>query len=61
MKITLEPTERKVPYESPTVIISMPSDELTVDEVLNSLVKPALNSYGFVVGDLQEVDNELDN
>ena len=59
MKITLEPTERKhLPYESPSVVISMPSDELTLDEVLDSLIRPALIGYGFSVGYLQEVEDE---
>ena len=59
MKITLEPTKRKnLPYESPTVVITMPSDELTLDEVLESLVRPALIGYGFSVGPLYEDEME---
>lgn len=49
MKLTLEPTihppRQGIP--SPTVAISYPSDDLTLPEVLEELVVPALLAAGY--------------
>jgi hypothetical protein len=45
MKITIEPTGDEPGY--PTVSVSRPDDTLTIDSVIEDLVRPALIAWGF--------------
>lgn len=56
MKIALQPTESPFsPSEtSPTVVIDLPFDDLTIDEVMEHLIKPALISYGYLPESIEE-------
>lgn len=51
MKITLQNTEPtddlELQYICPNVELTMPSDGLTLEEVLNHLIKPALVAHGY--------------
>jgi hypothetical protein len=52
MKITIEPTEQSDPAAppnclAPVVTISLPSDDLTVEDVMENLVIPALLASGY--------------
>ena len=56
MKIALQPTES--PHSpndtSPTVVIDLPFDDLTIDEVMEHLIKPALISYGYLPESIED-------
>lgn len=51
MKITIEPTsnqdDAKPDMKYPTVTISLPDDDLNLDDVLEMLVNPALQGFGY--------------
>lgn len=49
MKITLEPTEnqKEDKYPHSKIMIEHPCDDLTLDEVMDSLIKPALIAYSY--------------
>lgn len=51
MKIRLEPTEVR---NYPTVEISCESNDLTIGEVIELLVKPALLAWGFHPNNVDE-------
>ena len=46
MKITIEPTD--MVYNYPTVSVSTPSDDLTIDHLWFEVLRPALLAWGFV-------------
>lgn len=51
MKITIEPTSNqddvKLDMKYPTVTISLPDDDLNLDDVLLMLINPALQAFGY--------------
>lgn len=51
MKITIEPTNQPVDtplnYRNPQVSVWMPSDDMTIDELVEHMVKPLLIAWGF--------------
>ena len=51
MKITIEPTKNqdgeKPDMKYPIVTISLPDDDLNLDDVLEMLVNPALQAFGY--------------
>ena len=51
MKITIEPTKnqdgKKPDMKYPIVTISLPDDDLDLDDVLEMLVNPALHAFGY--------------
>jgi len=52
MKLTLEPTELLLETSKPettnaVVTISMPFDDMDIDQIIDNLIKPALLAYGF--------------
>ncbi len=53
MKITIEPTEKQSPYpiqmQNPKIEIWIAGDNHSLSEVINFLVIPALNAFGYVV------------
>lgn len=46
MKLTLETTDPENKYQK-KVIIEQPFDDLTIDDIIEELVKPILLAYGF--------------
>ena len=51
MKITIEPTsnqdDAKPDMKYPIVTISLPDDDLNLDDVLETLINPALQAFGY--------------
>ncbi len=49
MKITIEPTEQLLPGIEPhrTVTLSLPDDDMSLKELLDNILKPALKAWGF--------------
>jgi hypothetical protein len=50
MKITIKPTEKQIfsPLcTHPTVTVEMPQDDLTIEEMIDNLIIPALLGMGF--------------
>ena len=51
MKITIEPTQNQdgeMPgHKHPKVVITMPDDDLDLEDVLECLVTPALMAFGY--------------
>jgi hypothetical protein len=52
MRITLEPTEPLLETDKPetrnaVVTITMPFDDMDIDQIIENLIKPALLAYGF--------------
>jgi len=52
MKLTLEPSaemlvESYIKSRNPIVTVSMPYDDLTITQIIDCLIKPALLAYGF--------------
>jgi hypothetical protein len=50
MRITIEPTHQGVggKHPNPKVIVELPSDDYSIDEVLENLIGPALRAFGYV-------------
>lgn len=55
MRITIEPTHQGLDRlnPNPKAILEIPSDDYTIDEVLESLVIPALRAFGYIIEDGQ--------
>ncbi len=51
MRITIEPTQNqddaKPGHKYPKVVMTMPDDDLDLTDVLECLVTPALNAFGY--------------
>jgi len=60
MKITIEPTkdqsDEKPNMKYPVVTISVPDDDLTLPDVLEMLVEPALRAFGFGYAMIEHVE-----
>lgn len=48
MKLTLEPTTKGLEYYS-KVSIELPGDDLSFEDVVNHLLRPALIGWGFAI------------
>jgi hypothetical protein len=59
MRLTLEPTATsewlRPEHRNPRVIIEVDSDDLTMDEVVDTLLRPALLGWGFGEATVNEV------
>lgn len=50
MKVTISPTEKPVTLTSPsyaTITIEYPTDNFTIDEMVNRVIYPLLLAWGF--------------
>ena len=58
MKITIEPTHQGFggKHPNPKVILELPSDDYSLDEVLEMLIEPALRAFGYTFAEIQESD-----
>jgi len=55
MRITIEPTHQGLggEYPNPKTSLEIPTDDYTIDEVLENLVTPALRAFGYLIEDGQ--------
>lgn len=60
MKITIEPTmdqsKQKPNMKHPIVSICVPDDDLTLPDVLEILVEPALRAFGYGYAKIEHVE-----
>jgi hypothetical protein len=60
MKITIEPTKNqsneKPNMKHPVVTILVPDDDLTLPDVLEMLVEPALRAFGYGYASIEHVE-----
>ena len=60
MKITLEPTKKEGEFVSPCVIIETIHDDLSIWDIWDQLIRPALIGYGFQPDTVDQLVNKLD-
>ena len=62
MKITIEPTQNQdseMPgHKYPQVVITMPDDDLDLEDVLECLVTPALMAFGYRFAEIIHLETD---